>query len=166
MEQEMIFRGVGKTILKTKFYFGSNVGGNGTSPNLRSCWYQNIRGSTSGSKVSAVRILRMQRQALGDYELAYSVPRLGFYSVEWGCGSVQETSPGCTQVSRQRQSWMVGLDFHTGGVGIRISPGQLAANFWDEIPRTFGQSLFINMIALSLLRRPSGVVLFKHQHSH
>ena len=46
----------------------------------------------------------------------------------------------------------IGLDFHTGGVGIRISPGQLAANFWDEIPRTFGQSLFINMIALLLPR--------------
>ena len=58
---------------------------------------------------------------------------------------------------------MVGLDFHTGGVGIRISPGQLAADFWDEIPRTFGQSLFINMIALSLPRRPSGVVLITHQ---
>ena len=49
-------------------------------------------------------------------------------------------------------------------MGIRISPAQLAANFWDEIPRTFGQSLFINMIALSLPRRPSGVVRMMALH--
>ena len=163
MEQETNFWG-SKKFLKIYLYFGNVVGGNGTFPNLRFAWYQKIRGSISGSKV--MEVLRWQHQCSG--RLRGSLQRVvAVVSSRWSEGvAAPATSAGCTQVSRRIQSWMVGLDFHTGGVGIRISPGQLAANFWDEIPRTFGQSLFINMIALSLPRRPSGVVLFTHQHRH
>ena len=163
MEQETNFWG-SKKFLKIKLYFGNVVGGNGTFPNLRFAWYQKIRGSISGSKVTS--FFGGSTSALGDYEVVYSVWWLWLHLGGVEGVAAPATSAGCTQVSRRIQSWMVGLDFHTGGVGIRISPGQLAANFWDEIPRTFGQSLFIKMIALSLPRRPSGVVLFTHQRRH
>jgi hypothetical protein len=147
-----------------QFYFGNNADGNGIFPSLRFYRYQKILLRFSGSKV--LEVFRWQHQCSG--RLRGSLQRVvAVVSSRWSEGvAAPATSAGCTQVSRRIQSWMVGLDFHTWGVGIRISPGQLAANFWDEIPRTFGQSLFIKMIALSLPRRPSGVVLFTHQHRH
>ena len=66
--------------LKLDCYFVNNVGGKGTFPHLQLCWYQTLRGPMSGSEVH--RVYRMQHQALGDYELVYSVSLLGFYSVE------------------------------------------------------------------------------------
>ena len=80
MEQETIFGGP-ENFLKIYLYFGNAVGGNGTFPNLRFAWYQKIRGSISGSKVLGV-FLGGSTNALGDYEVVYSVWWLGFYSVE------------------------------------------------------------------------------------
>ena len=45
-----------------------------------------IRGSISGSKVLGV-FLGGSTNALGDYEVVYSMWWLWFNSVEWGCGS-------------------------------------------------------------------------------
>ena len=60
---------------------------------------------------------------------------------------------------------MVGLDSTLGVWDPNKSRPIGGGNFWDEIPRNPANHLN-KMIALSMPRRPSGVVLFTHQQRY